>query len=125
MVGRLAVGTVTLIIILTILVSMFELLIPLSARQEFGLECRNALITVETTGGFSTADRTRLTTNLTSLGFINISITAATAAKLGNEISLRVEADYQYSRMTGVFTRSAITQRMVYNKTSRSREVIN
>jgi hypothetical protein len=125
MVGRLAVGTVTLIIILTILVSMFELLVPLSARQEFGLECRNALITMETTGGFSAADRTRLTASLTSLGFADISITATAASKLGDEISLRVEADYQYSRITGVFTRSYVTQRMVYVKTSRSREVIN
>lgn len=125
MVGRLAVGTVTSIMILVILVSMFELFVPLSAREEFGLECRNALITMETTGGFTTTDRTDLTATLTDLGFTNISIAATSTAKLGDQIGLRVEADYQYSRMTGVFNRSTVTQKMVYNKTSRSREVIN
>ena len=125
MVGRLAVGTVTLIIILTILVSMFELLVPLSARQEFDLECRNALITMETRGGFTTADETNLTTNLTNRGFANINITATSIAKLGEQISLRVVADYRYSHMTDVFTRSSVTQRMIYDKTSRSREVVN
>lgn len=125
MVGRLAVGTVTLIIVLAILVSLFELLIPLSARQEFGLECRNALITMETTGELSAADRARLITNLTNLGFSDISITATAATKLGDEIYLRVEADYRYSRMINVFTRSSVAQHMVYSKTSRSREVIN
>jgi len=79
-------------------------------------------------GGLSYADELEVETELKKMGFSNIVIDATSiteSAKQGEEISLHVTADYAYSKLTGLFKRSKIEQRMVYNRVSIARKVVN
>ena len=62
---------------------------------------------------------------LTDRGFTGISVRSLGGTARGDRVSLQVEADYTYRKMTNVFSRSNTVQRMPYDKTSVVRRVVN
>jgi len=122
---RAVVSGVILIIMISLLVFMVELFIPLSKKADIDMLCRSALLRMESAGGLDEAGRRTLQSELERMGFHNVQITATSNAKQGEILTLHVEADYTYSKMTSLFRRENVTQRMVYSKSSMSRKVVN
>jgi hypothetical protein len=114
-----------LVIFITILVYMVEFFIPLSAKADMNTYCRNTLFKMEVMGGLSKDDKDDLQNELESKGFSNIIINGTPFAKHGKEITLHVEAEYTYSKLTGLFIRRNISRQMVYKKMSIARKVVN
>lgn len=113
------------VFMIMLFVYMVELLPPLSVKSDMNICCRNALLKMEVQGGISETIYDELEDSLKALGLVNVDIRGTTVAKQGEEINLRVEADYAYSRFKSLFFRESVTQKMVYSKASISRKVIN
>ena len=116
---------IILVILSAILVSMIEFFIPLSAKSDMNVYCRSALLKMEIEGGLSQQDKDTLQTELLSKDFTNITINNTTGAKQGDKLNLDVEADYVYSKLSGLFIRQTTVQHMIYDKTAVARKVIN
>lgn len=123
--ARAVVWGVIIIFTFALVVSIIEYFVPLSLKFELNAECRSTLLKMENQCGLSAAEKNNLQTKLAGKGFAGIAITAPASAKQGEDITLRVEADYTFSRMIDVLARANRTQHMVYNKTSMARKVIN
>ncbi len=117
--------SVTLVIFTAMVVYTVELFIPLSAKSDMNTYCRKTLLKMEVEGGLSDTDENEAKAKLEEMGFSNIKIDAASNTKQGGEISLKVTADYTYSKLTGLFKRSKIEQRMIYDRVSIARKVVN
>lgn len=74
---------------------------------------------------FTVAMKTELQNTLTGKNFTVVSISPPHTAKRGNNLNLKVVADYKYNKLTGVFKRQDVTQRMEYNKYTIARKVLN
>jgi hypothetical protein len=122
---RAVVTGVILIIMVSMLAFMVELFIPLSKKADIDMVCRSALLRMESAGGLDEYERQALQSELLESGFNNVQITASSNAKQGEMLTLHVEADYIYNKMTSLFKRENVTQRMVYRKSSMSRKVVN
>lgn len=116
---------VLMVLMISLTVSMAELVIPLSARAEMNTQCRRTLLNMEVRGGLKSEDKRILEDTLDRIGFSKISVTGTESAKFGEEILLKVEADYRYSRLMGLFSRNETEQKMKYEKISVSRKVVN
>lgn len=117
---------VAIVLMLAIVVVVVDYCMLLSLKFEFNADCRAALLKMENENGLSLQERNSLQTRLTSKGFSNITITAPSTAMQGQELSLRVEADYRYQKLMSIYSaRTSKTQRMVYDNTSMARRVIN
>lgn len=114
-----------LVIAVVLLVFAVECFVPLSAKTDMNACCRKALLIMEMKGGLPSKARADLISELEGRGFTDVGVSASDGAKQGEEIRLRVEADYTYSKLSGVFARSETTQRMVYDRSSVSRKVAN
>ena len=123
--SRIIVTGIILIIIVTMLVFTVEFFLPLSMKSDMNILCRRTLLKMETVGGLMENDRQELVTELQNIGFSNISAAGTLHAKQGVVLNLRVEADYEYSRLTMLFMRASHSQLMVYDKSSLSRKVVN
>lgn len=121
---RTVISAVLFIFLLSVTISIIELFIPLSVKYDMNSYCRAALIKMESQGGMTDENRANLTNSLATRGLINISIYGTAEAKQGDTITLKVDADYIYSRLV-ILARSEITQHMVYNKSSVERLVLN
>lgn len=122
---RAVVTGVILIVMVSMLVFMVELFVPLSKKADVDMVCRSALLRMESAGGLSDSERQTLQSELENSGFNNVQITATINAKQGEMLTLHVEGNYTYNRMTSLFKRENVTQRMVYRKSSMSRRVVN
>ncbi len=122
---RVIVTGIILVIIAAMLVFSVEFFLPLSMKSDMNILCRKALLQMETAGGLKEYDRQELVSELQERGFTNISTSGTQNAKQGELLNLRVEAQYEYSRLTMLFVRNVQIQRMVYNKSSLSRKVVN
>lgn len=116
--------SITLVIFTAMVVYTVELFVPLSAKSNMNAYCRKTLLKMEVEGELSYTDENEVRAKLEGIGFSNISINT-TSGKQGEEISLQVTADYIYSKLTGLFRRSKIEQRMIYNRVSIARKVVN
>jgi hypothetical protein len=114
-----------LVLMMVLLVYMVEFFLPLSVKSDMNIYCRNTLLKMEIQGGLMGEMKDELDSNLEARSLSNITISGTAGAKQGEEISIRVEADYVYNKLTGLFSRSAVVQHMVYSKTSISRKVTN
>lgn len=123
--ARIVVTGIILVLLAAFLVCAVEFFLPLSARSEMNICCRSTLLRMEAEGGLSNEAGFDLQTKLYAKGFINVVVNGTDSAKQGEELNLHVEADYIYSRLTSLLTRSDMTQRMIYDKTSISRKVVN
>jgi len=114
-----------LIFVVVILVYLVEFFIPLSVKADIDMLCRSALLKMENAGGLSEAEKQELKAGLEAKGLTGVVIYATESARQGELITLRVEGDYTYSRLTGLLSRGDQTIRMIYDKSAMSRKVIN
>ncbi|NSW90491.1 MAG: hypothetical protein HPY74_07410 [Firmicutes bacterium] len=116
---------IALVLFIALFVSIIEFFLPLSAKNEMNTICRKTLLKMELEGGMTVAMRDELISALYGKGFRTVVIEGTENAKYGQEISLYVEAYYVYSRLRGILSREDTVQRMVYNKTTIARKVLN
>lgn len=114
-----------LVLMAVALVFTVEFFLPLSAKSDMNILCRSTLLQMEREGGLTTGLREGLKGELERKGFQNVQVAGTGYVRQGMELTLRVEADFSSSRLTSVFTRSAYSQHMVYDRTAMSRKVIN
>lgn len=116
---------IVLIIMAVILVYMVEFFLPLSMKAGLDMACRSTLLKMENAGGLSASERQQLRSELEDKGLTDIVITATANARQGSMLTLRVEGDYTYNRLTSLFKREDVKLRLIYNKASMSRKVVN
>ena len=116
---------IMLIFVVFLVVYMVEFFIPLSVKADIDMICRNALLSMENAGGMTSDKKRELKAELESRGLTGVVITATENAKQGGQLTLRVEGDYTYNRITSLFGRGDVTLRMVYDKSTMSRKVVN
>ena len=116
---------VILIIMVGILVYMVEFFLPLSMKADLDMICRSALLEMENAGGLSATEKHKLRLELADKGLKDIVISATANARQGSMLTLHVEGDYTYNRLTSLFKREDVKLRMVYKKASMSRKVVN
>lgn len=116
---------ITLIFTVFLLVFLVEYFIPLSVKADADMVCRRALLRMENAGGLSSSDRQALRTELEQKGLTGVTITASSGAKQGGLLTLHVEGDYTFSKITSLFKRDNVKYRFVYDKTTMSRKVVN
>lgn len=114
-----------LVILVSVVVCTVQYFIPISANFDMKQECRQTLLQMETKGGLEESDRIALENKLTAKGFTVLSISGDTNVKQGQELTLRVEAQYKYKSMTALFSNSTVTRNMTYEKTAVARKVVN
>ena len=119
------VSGIILIIMTILLVYMVEFFLPLSMKAELDMACRSMLLRMENAGGMSGALREELRQSLEEKGLTDISISAASNARQGSMLTLHVEADYTFKKLTSLFNREEVKLRLVYKKASMSRRVVN
>lgn len=123
--SRVIISAFLVILLVSLLVFLVEFFIPLSAKSDLNLLCRNTLLSMEIAGGLQEENRLALKQSLENKGFQNVTVEGSPGAKHGEALHLQVEADYCYSRLTSVLTREQATKHMVYSKTSLARKVVN
>jgi len=116
---------IVLIFMVVILVYMIEFFLPLSMKADLDMICRSALLKMENAGGLSAAEKHQLRSELADKGLTDIVISATSNARQGGMLTLHVEGNYAYNRLTSLFKREDVELRMVYNKASMSRKVVN
>jgi len=102
-----------------------ELFIPLKLKIDFNDYCRQALIKIENNGGLNDDIKDSLISNLNKRGFENIQVICDSDVKKGNEINLKVYAEYERKHFVDLFKRDNITDSYSYNKMTISRKVVN
>ena len=123
--SRVIVTGIILVIIVAMLVFAVEFFLPLSIKSDMNILCRRTLLKMETAGGLTENDRHELVTDLQDKGFLNITASGTQSAKQGEILNLHVEVQYNHSKLTMLFSREAQSLRMVYDKSSLSRKVVN
>jgi hypothetical protein len=123
--AKAVVSGIVLIMIVVFLVFTVEFFIPLSVKSDMNMLCRSALLKMELEGGLQSENRLDLLEKLSGIGLSNIIIDGTEQAKQGERIRLRVEADFVYNKLTGIFSRADVTQQMIYQKTAIARKVVN
>jgi len=113
------------VFLIALLVSMVEYFVPISKKRQMDLICRRTLLRMEVEGTLTEAMKDELISSLEEKGFTGIIVHPAGRAKYGDEISLHVEAEYAYSKLSGIFVRRNSVQKMVYSKTTIVRKVVN
>ena len=116
---------IILIIMVTLLVYMMEFFLPLSMKADLDMLCRSTLLRMENAGGLSADERQELRSELENRGLTDVVVTATANVRQGSMLTLCVEGDYTYNRLTALFKREDVKLRMVYNKASMSRKVVN
>lgn len=125
MIGRAPVIAIAILLMTILTLYVAEYFIPLAANFQFRTECRKILLTMEEKNQLTEAMRTELHNTLASRNFTVISISAPHTVKRGLNLNLNVVVDYKYSKLTGIFKREDIIKRMVYNKYTIARKVLN
>jgi len=125
MTGRLPSIVLIAILLAALTISFLEYFVPLSANFQFRAECRKTLLAMEEKNQLTAAMRTELQNTLASKKLTVVSISNPHTAKRGENLNLKVVADYKYSKLTGIFKREEVTQRMEYNKYTVARKVLN
>lgn len=123
--SKVVVSAITFILMITFLVFIVEFFVPLSVKAEMNIICRSTLLKMEIEGGLKGVDRDDLLLRMRDKGFINVIVEGTSQSKQGGKLELRVEADYRYNKLKGLFLRSYVTQHMVYKKSTIARKVIN
>jgi len=114
-----------IIFFIAIAVSIIEFFVPLNARFEMNSDCRKALLLIEQKAMLTEEDKNRLQEDLAADGFKNITITVTGGTAQGSKVTLRVEADYEHSKLVNLFSRDVMVHRAVFEKTTTVRKVVN
>lgn len=113
------------VFLLVITVAAVEFFIPLNMKYEMNSQCRGTLLEIETKGYLVIETKSKLEQTLIQKGFTNVSITSSGGTRQGDEITLRVEAQYSYSKLVSLFSREQKTLNMIFEKTTTVRRVVN
>lgn len=117
---------IAIILMLSIIVVAVDYCMLLSLKFDLNTICRATMLKMENENGLSQDARNDLQSRLAEKGFSNINIIAPLTAMQGQDITLRVEADYSYNKLISIYAnRTSITQRMIYVNTSMARRVVN
>lgn len=116
---------IALVLLIVLFVSMIEIFVPISVKNDLNTICRKTLLKMEIEGGMTATTRDELISGLYGRGFESVVVRGTESVKYGQEVTLCVEVDYVYSRLKSIFNRENIIQKMVYNKTTIARRVIN
>jgi len=116
---------ISIVFMIVLFISLVEFFLPISAKSDMDAICRKALLKMELNGGMTKEEKDNLTNALREKGFDAITIESSENVKYGEEISLYVEAYYSYSKLTNMFLRENLGQRMVYSRKSLSRRILN
>lgn len=118
---------VLLILMVILMVNFTEYFLPLSVKADLDMLCRSALLRMENAGRMSKDEMDALSLELEKIGLTNINISenSLSYVKQGGKLTLRVEGDYTYNRITSLFKREDVTVHMVYDKTTMSRRLVN
>ena len=125
MAGRIPVIAIVMVLMAALTVSFIEYFVPLSVNFQFRAECRKTLLQMEEKNELTSTMITDLKNELVNKGFTVISTSPTHTAPRGQNLNLKVVADYKYSKLTGIFKREDVTQRMEYNKYTVARKVLN
>jgi hypothetical protein len=125
MAEKAVISSIISVVFLILAASLIEYFIPLAVYPDFMIDCRATLLKMENEGGLGDAAKDSLVSRLESRKFTNVTVTGTTGAKLGEPMSLDVQADYPYSKIATLFSRQISTQHMTYKKTTVSRKVTN
>jgi hypothetical protein len=123
--SKVLVSGILMIVTACILVFVVEFFLPLSVKADMNMLCRNTLLKMELRGGLAEEERLGLQAELQNKGFECVSVSGTPHAKQGSLLNLHVEADYRFSRLTALFSRSDAVLHMGYDKVSMSRRVVN
>lgn len=118
---------VLLILMVILMVNFTEYFLPLSVKADLDMLCRSALLRMENAGRMSKDEMDALSLELEKIGLTNINFSdkSLSYVKQGGKLTLRVEGDYTYNRITSLFKREDVTVHMVYDKTTMSRRLVN
>lgn len=118
---------ILLILMVILMVNFTEYFLPLSVKADLDMLCRSALLRMENAGRMSNDEMDALSLELKKIGLTNINISenSLSYVKQGGKLTLRVEGDYTYNRITSLFKREDVTVHMVYDKTTMSRRLVN
>lgn len=118
---------VLLILAVILMVNFTEYFLPLSVKADLDMVCRSALLRMENAGRMSKDEMNALEAELEKIGLTNINFSenSLSYVKQGGKLTLRVEGDYTYNRITSLFKREDVTVHMVYDKTTMSRRLVN
>ena len=125
MAGRIPVIAIVMVLMAALTVSFVEYFVPLSANFQFRADCRKTLLQMEEKNELTSTMINNLKNELVDKGFTIISTSPAHTTPRGGNLNLNVVADYKYSKLTGIFKREEVTQRMEYNKYTVARKVLN
>ncbi len=114
-----------IVMLLSITVLLVEFFVPLSAKIDLNMYCRETIIKMEINGGITADDADRLKQRLKDRGFVNIQISGTEGARQGDDLVLHVEAEFCHNSISGIFTRDLTCYRMVCDKYASVRKVIN
>lgn len=118
---------VLLVLMVVLLVSFIEYFLPLSVKADMDMLCRGTLLRMENAGGLSDDERDALEAELEKIGLRDIYIKPVNSSivRQGEMLTLEVKCDYTYSKLRSLFKREDVTVRMVYDKTTMSRKLVN
>lgn len=118
---------ILLILMVILMVNFTEYFLPLSVKADLDMLCRSALLRMENAGRMSKDEMDALSLELEKIGLTNINFSdkSLSYVKQGGKLTLRVEGDYTYNRITSLFKREDVTVHMVYDKTTMSRRLVN
>lgn len=122
---RIIIYAVLIVFLFALAVAILEYFVPLSAKFDMNVLCRSYLMKLEIQGSLSAQDISSLAGSLAGRGFSNISVSTAGGSAQGSTVTLTVDADYTFSRLVSVFSRSSSTQHMTFSKTATVRKVAN
>jgi|GEM_PF-567289 len=125
MAERALVSAVLLVIVMCLCLYMAESFVPIGRNMDFRDICRGYLMRMEYDSGLDSSDIDGLETDLESIGFKDINITAPGSAKAGTIMTLRVSAVYSRPVLTGIFSRVSRDYEMVYERRAVARKVVN
>lgn len=125
--GKLIVFAITFVIIISLVVGVIWTFVPVQMKNVMDAECRGTLLKMESDNGLTLSEKDKLRSRLVQKGFDVISIngTAPEIAKKGDMLNLIVEVDYKYRTFDGLFSTKGVTRRMVYDRTTIARRVVN
>ncbi len=125
MAERAVVTAVILLIVLSVCLYMMESFIPIGKNLDFRDVCRGYLMKMEYCSGLSESACLSLGSELESIGFEDVEVSAPASAKAGTVMTLNVSVILKRYSIAGVFKRKIKEYEMFYSRKAVARKVVN
>ncbi|MDH8679201.1 hypothetical protein QE109_13675 [Fusibacter bizertensis] len=125
-IDQIVVMGVVIVIVMTIFVSMVELVIPTIKKLEFDATCRNYLLLAEAQNGLDNTSVDALKERLNELGFSDVIVNAhhQNVVMRGNLYSVDVEGIYHQPKLLGLFKRVEAQITLKFEQSYLARKII-